>query len=203
MQNPWWKNFGDRFQIWLGLRKNTASCDLDHCPAPSIESESHRYFRTSLARRRFSMSALPLSKVENISNLLNMNEEYAAPAIVANNVLQNNWKEECQRALEDPDRFWSEYAHSFVWSQPWNKVLDWDGVHHKWFTGAKTNITINALDRHANSERRNRAAFIWLGEDGAERIVTYGQLYRQVCRFATGSNPSVSSKATASSSTCR
>ena len=59
-------------------------------------------------------------------------------------------------------------------------------MHHKWFTGAKTNITINALDRHANSDRRNRAAFIWLGEDGSERIVTYGQLHRMVCRFANG-----------------
>ncbi len=60
----------------------------------------------------------------------------------------------------------------------WDRVLEWDGVHHKWFTGAKTNITINALDRHAKSDRCNRAAFIWLGEDGSERIVTYGQLHR-------------------------
>ena len=37
-----------------------------------------------------------------------------------------------------------------------------------------------------NSDRRNRAAFIWLGEDGSERIVTYGQLHGQVCRFANG-----------------
>ena len=65
-------------------------------------------------------------------------------------------------------------------------MLDWDGVHHKWFLSARTNITINALDRHANSELRNRAAFIWLGEDGSERIVTYWQLHRRVCRFANG-----------------
>ncbi len=56
----------------------------------------------------------------------------------------------------------------------------------KWFLGARTNITVNALDRHANSENGNRAAFIWLGEDGTERIVTYRQLYRDVCRFANG-----------------
>jgi acetyl-CoA synthetase len=132
------------------------------------------------------MSALPISKPENISNLLNMDQEYAAPPIVANNVLQKNWNEERERALEEPEAFWAAYAGRFAWSQPWGKVLEWDGVHHKWFTGAKTNITINALDRHANSERRNRAAFIWLGEDGAERIVTYGQLHRMVCRFANG-----------------
>ena len=64
--------------------------------------------------------------------------------------------------------------------------FEWDGIHHQWFTGARTNITINALDRHAKSENANRAAFIWLGEDGTERIVTYRQLYRDVCRFANG-----------------
>ena len=33
---------------------------------------------------------------------------------------------------------------------------------------------------------RQPGRFIWLGEDGTERIVTYRQLYRDVCRFANG-----------------
>jgi acetyl-CoA synthetase len=121
-----------------------------------------------------------------ISNLLAENEEYPAPKCVADHCLQKDWLGEQKRSLADPEQFWEDYALKFQWSKPWTKVLDWDGVHHQWFVGAKTNITINALDRHANSERCNRAAYIWLGEDGAERIVTYGQLYRQVCRFANG-----------------
>ena len=132
------------------------------------------------------MSALPISNPENISTLLNMDQEYPAPSIVARNVLQKNWNAAREYAARDSEGFWSGYAVRFEWSKPWSKVLDWDGVHHKWFLDAKTNITINALDRHAHSELRNRAAFIWLGEDGSERIVTYGQLHRQVCRFANG-----------------
>jgi acetyl-CoA synthetase len=132
------------------------------------------------------MSALTTPKTEDISNLLVMDQEYPAPAIVTRNVIEKDWQGECARALKDPDRFWGDYAASFSWSRKWDKVLEWDGVHHKWFTGAKTNITINALDRHANSDRCNRAAFIWLGEDGSERIVTYGQLYRMVCRLSNG-----------------
>ena len=132
------------------------------------------------------MSALPLTKPENISNLLNLDQEYAAPSIVAGNVLQKNCNAAREYAFNNPAGFWSGYAEQFEWSKPWSKVLEWDGVRHKWFVGAKTNITINALDRHAKSELRNRAAFIWLGEDGSERIVTYGQLHRQVCRFANG-----------------
>ena len=123
---------------------------------------------------------------QKISNLLAIDEEYASPAIVAANCRQQKFAEDYQRSLKDPEAFWGDYAKKFVWSRPWEKVLDWDGVHHQWFVGAKTNITVNALDRHANSERRNRAAYIWLGEDGTERIVTYGQLYRMVCRFANG-----------------
>jgi len=132
------------------------------------------------------MSVLSVEKRENISNLLALDGEYAAPSIVASNVIQKNWLRECARAQKYPEVFWADYASRFEWSCKWNRVLEWDGVHHKWFTGAKTNITINALDRHANSDRRNRAAFIWLGEDGSERIVTYGQLHRMVCRFANG-----------------
>jgi acetyl-CoA synthetase len=121
-----------------------------------------------------------------ISNLLAADEQYPAPRCVADNCLQKDFRGECERSLRDPETFWEDYALHFLWTKPWTKVLDWDGVHHKWFLDAQTNITLNALDRHANSDRRNRVAYIWLGEDGAERIVTYGQLYRQVCRFANG-----------------
>ncbi len=123
---------------------------------------------------------------QKISNLLAIDEEYASPAIVASNCRQQEFAEDYQRSIRDPEAFWGDYAKKFVWSRPWERVLDWDGVHHQWFVGGKTNITVNALDRHANSDRRNRAAYIWLGEDGTERIVTYGQLYRMVCRFANG-----------------
>ena len=133
------------------------------------------------------MNARPLiAPSQNISSLQTTEQEYPAPQIVARHALQQNWAAEYRRSIADPDSFWGEYAEHFQWTQPWRKVLEWDGVHHQWFVGGKTNITLNALDRHANSERCNRAAYIWLGEDGSERIVTYGQLYRMVCRFANG-----------------
>jgi acetyl-CoA synthetase len=122
----------------------------------------------------------------NISNLLAIDEEYPSPQIVRDNANVKDWSAEHRRSIEDPERFWAEQAANFRWSRPWEKVLQWDGVHHQWFVGGKTNITVNALDRHAESDRRNRAAFIWLAEDGTERIVTYGQLHRLVCRFANG-----------------
>ena len=83
-------------------------------------------------------------KPENISNLLAMDEEYAAPDVVARNVIQKDWLGECARARKDPEAFWGEYAKRFVWSRKWDRVMEWDGVHHQWFTGAKTNITNRA-----------------------------------------------------------
>ena len=52
--------------------------------------------------------------------------------------------------------------------------------------GGQTNIAYNALDRHLNTERRNKAALIWLGEDGTEQVYTYARLAQQVNRFANG-----------------
>ena len=132
------------------------------------------------------MTAQSTPVATDISTLLAIDEEYPPPSIVTDNANQKNWEGEYRRSIEDPEAFWGAYAAHFEWSRPWHRILDWDGVHHRWFVGGKTNITVNALDRHANSERRNRAAYIWLGEDGSERVVTYGQLHRLVCRFANG-----------------
>ena len=123
---------------------------------------------------------------EAISNLLAIDEEYAAPKIVADNALQQDFEREYRRSVEDPQGFWGDIAHRFQWAHKWDHVMEWSGATHKWFVGAKLNITVNALDRHVNSDRRNKVAFIWLGEDGTERTVTYGQLYRTVCRLANG-----------------
>ena len=123
---------------------------------------------------------------EGIDSLLRTDREYAAPQCVAAECHQKDWAYEYHRSMEFPQAFWGDYARKFVWSTPWDHVFDFDGVHHKWFLGARTNITINALDRHAHSDRRNRVAYIWLGEDGSERQITYGQLHSQVCRLANG-----------------
>ncbi len=132
------------------------------------------------------MSTPGKAPAENISNLLAIDEQYSAPQIVVDNAIQRDFEREYTRSVEDPQGFWGDQAHRFVWSKKWDKVMEWDGPRHAWFVGGKLNITVNALDRHANSERRNKVAFIWLGEDGTERVVTYGQLFRLVCRFANG-----------------
>ena len=54
----------------------------------------------------------------------------------------------------------------------------------KMVCGRNWNIAYNCLDRHAKTWRRNKVAVIWVGENGEERIFTYGELLRQVSRCA-------------------
>ncbi len=88
------------------------------------------------------------------------------------------------KAAKDPEAFWAGFAKELEWIAPWSKVLDWNPPDAKWFVDGKINVSANCLDRHARSWRRNKAAFIWEGEPGDRRTLTYFDLYRQVCQFA-------------------
>jgi len=89
---------------------------------------------------------------------------------------------------KNPERFWAAMARENVsWFSPWKKVLQWKPPFAKWFTGGKLNVSYNCLDRHLEGEnawRRNKAAIIWEGEPGDSRVITYGELHREVCKFA-------------------
>ncbi|MFV2067819.1 MAG: acetate--CoA ligase [Pirellulales bacterium] len=91
------------------------------------------------------------------------------------------------RSIEDPDQFWAEIAETFVWRQKWTDVQDstFEGdVKINWFVGGKTNLSVNALDRHLES-RGDQTALIWEGnEPGQQSTVTYRQLHAEVCKFA-------------------
>jgi acetyl-CoA synthetase len=89
-----------------------------------------------------------------------------------------------EKARKDPETFWAEAAQSLTWFRKWDKVLEWNPPLVKWFVGGKINVSTNCLDRHITSWRRNKAALIWEGEPGEERVLTYGDLYREVNKFA-------------------
>ncbi|MSO48826.1 MAG: acetate--CoA ligase [Acidobacteria bacterium] len=89
-----------------------------------------------------------------------------------------------ERAAADPEAFWATFAAELEWSRPWTQVLDWQPPHAKWFVGGQLNASVNCLDRHVRTSRRNTAALIWEGEPGDRRTLTYWDLYRQVCQCA-------------------
>jgi len=89
-----------------------------------------------------------------------------------------------ERATADPEGFWAEQANTLEWFKKWDTVLEWTPPHAKWFVGGKLNVSVNCVDRHIKTARRNKAALIWEGEPGDRRTLTYWDLYVEVQRFA-------------------
>ena len=109
---------------------------------------------------------------------------YPSPEIVANAHIKN-YEEVYARALEDPAAFWAERASHLEWYHPWEHVLDESNPpFYKWFQGGKTNIALNALDRHVKTWRKNKLALIWEGEPGDKVSYSYLGLYRETNKFA-------------------
>jgi len=84
----------------------------------------------------------------------------------------------------DPEAWWEGHAEGLVWRRRWDEVLDWSGAPFaKWFVGGTLNVTESCLDRHV-AAHPNRVAYHWEGENGDRRVLSYRDLYEQVCRLA-------------------
>ena len=111
-------------------------------------------------------------------------DDFAAKAHISS---FEQYEQMYQRSINDPDGFWGEVADTFVWDQKWDKIREFtfeDDVTIKWFLNGKTNISVNALDRHLD-KRGDQTAIIWEGnEPGEDAKLTYRQLHSEVCKFA-------------------
>ncbi len=121
-----------------------------------------------------------------IEHLLKVSGKYIPPKRVYEEAYIKDYESVYAYSIRDPEGFWGQIARELIWFSPWEKVREIDLPHHRWFVGGKTNITVNALDRHADSWRRNKVAIIWLSEEGEEQVGTYGQLRDRVNQFANG-----------------
>ena len=84
----------------------------------------------------------------------------------------------------DYEAFWARWAEELHWFRKWDRVLEWDPPHAKWFDGGKLNVCYNCVDRHLDGPREDKLALIWEGEAGERRELTYWDLGMQVRRFA-------------------
>ena len=87
-------------------------------------------------------------------------------------------------AATDPAAYWAEQARKLEWIAPWTQVLNWQPPHAEWFLNGTLNASVNCVDRHIRSGRRNKAALIFEGEPGDRRTLTYWDLYVAVNQFA-------------------
>ena len=121
-----------------------------------------------------------------IDHLLQETGEIQPPQSLVRQASLQDYEGTYRDSMDSPEGFWEEVASELEWSRRWDKVFEWDYPTFRWFLGAKCNITTNCLDRHLTNGNKNKAAFVWLGEDGSERVFTYGRLSQLVNRFANG-----------------
>ena len=103
-------------------------------------------------------------------------EDFAAAAVVSDDSIYDE-----AEAFED---FWADWAEELDWFRKWDRVLEWDPPHARWFAGGKLNVCHNCVDRHLDGPRRNKPALVWEGEPGDRRTFTYAELASEVRRFA-------------------
>ena len=89
-----------------------------------------------------------------------------------------------REAAENPDKFWGAIAGELHWYKPWEKVLEWSHPWAKWFVGGEFNISFNCLDRQVTNGRGDKTAFLWEGEPGEVRRLSYRELLVEVQKAA-------------------
>lgn len=121
-----------------------------------------------------------------IEQLLRAEQEFLPPKSLVENARLKDYAGEYRRSVEDPEAFWAAAARELEWFHPWSKIFEWKYPTFQWYLGGKCNITYNCLDRQVKSGRKNKVAYTWVGEDGTEQQITYGQLLDFVSRTANG-----------------
>ncbi len=103
----------------------------------------------------------------------------------------DQYKELYDRSINDPESFWADVAEDFHWFKKWDSVLEWNAPDAKWFSGGKTNVCYNCVDRQVDNGFGDHPAIIWEGEpvddSGApvdQQTLTYKDLQTEVSKLA-------------------
>src|SRR5438445_666845 len=101
----------------------------------------------------------------------------------------DSYPELIKRSQDDMEWFWGAVVEDLgiEFFHPYRAVVETpQGIPWAiWFGGGTINLTYNCVDKQA-ARAPERTALVWEGEDGATRALTYGELKREVDRFANG-----------------
>jgi propionyl-CoA synthetase len=90
-----------------------------------------------------------------------------------------------RRSIEDRDGFWAEQAQLVDWQTPPQTICDYSRPPFvKWFSGGRTNLCHNAVDRHAAQRPNDRALIFVSTETDQEKIYSFAELKSEVMRMA-------------------
>ena len=131
---------------------------------------------------------------KSMDSLMSEDRTFPPPAeiqAVAHINSPEQYEQMYKRSIEDPDGFWLEQAETLDWFKKPTKAREyvWDTearkIEHTWFADGELNVSVNCLDRHLGTERENKTALIWQGDEPDEdRTLTYKEMHTEVCKFA-------------------
>ncbi|HUU89735.1 MAG TPA: acetate--CoA ligase [Phycisphaerae bacterium] len=136
-----------------------------------------------------------MAKERAIDSLMSEKRTFPPPADLqakAHVTSMRQYQEMYDRSVNDPEGFWLEQAEQMVhWFRKPTvaRRYTWDTaarkVEHTWFADGQLNVAYNCLDRHLGTERENKVALVWQGDEVDEdKTITYKELHADVCRFA-------------------
>ena len=101
---------------------------------------------------------------------------------------KNKYKEMYQESISNPEEFWRKMGNRIDWITPFSKVkntsFSQDDVSIKWYEDGSLNVSYNCIDRHLE-KNRDKVAIIWESDEPSlSKKITYGELYKQVCRLS-------------------
>lgn len=110
------------------------------------------------------------------------NPQYASTAAIKS---MDEYHALMNKAKEDYEGFWGSYAKEKIdWFKPFDTVLnESEAPFYKWFEGGQLNVAHQCIDRHL-ATRKNKAAIIFEGDNGDQKILTYRELAYEVNRTA-------------------
>ncbi|MFD2415549.1 acetate--CoA ligase [Amycolatopsis pigmentata] len=117
-----------------------------------------------------------------LSDLLHETRTFPPPPELAEHA--NVTAEAFETAERDRLAFWERAAERLSWTARWDRALDWELPFAHWFPGGRLNVAYNCVDRHIEAGHGDRVALHWEGEPGDTRVITYQDLYGQVCQAA-------------------
>lgn len=79
--------------------------------------------------------------------------------------------------------YWAGIAGELDWDEKWTQILDGTLGDFRYFVGAKGNVSVNCLDRHAEVTPA-KVALYYEREDGLSETWTYQRLTTETARFA-------------------
>ena len=125
-----------------------------------------------------------IESINNEGRVFNPSDETVNTANVSG---MDSYKVICNKFTNNYEESWGKLARDLLlWEKPFTKILNEDRApFYKWFEDGKINASYNCLDRHLKKQP-NKLAFIFEGDDGLIKTITYKDLYHKVCEFANG-----------------